>query len=193
MPEHLRSTVYAFDRCFEGALGAPAAPLVGLVAERTFGFSGTLGQSVDAAQAEAHSLSNAHALGKAMLVLLLLPWSFDFFVYFGETLYFLISVYKIDGHASDAVNLLCRKGRCSPWAGTKGAVWLPCLALHSLPACRSASHTGISCVLVSEALETSHCATSASLTTSAVSCRSHATVAAAVHLCKQTLQQHAKS
>ena len=85
MPEHLRSTVYAFDRCFEGAVGATAAPLVGLVAERTFGFSGTLGQSVDGAQAEA--LSNARALGKAMLVLLLLPWGFDFFVYFGETLY----------------------------------------------------------------------------------------------------------
>ena len=124
VPEHLRSTVYAFDCCFEGALGAPAAPLVGLVAERTFGFSGTLGQSVDAAQAEAHSLSNAHALGKAMLVLLLLPWGFDFFVYFGETLYFLISVYKIDGHASDAVNLLCRKGRCSPWAGTRPDICL---------------------------------------------------------------------
>ena len=105
MLEHLCSTVYAFDRCFEGALGATAAPLVGLVAERTFGFSGRLGQSVDAAQAEAHSLSKVHALGKAMLVLLLLPWGFDFFAYFGETLYTLISIYKIDGHASDAVSL----------------------------------------------------------------------------------------
>ena len=64
-------------------MGATAAPLVGLVAEKTFGFSGTLGLSVDAAQAEA--LSNARALGRAMLVLLLLPWGFDFFVYFGET------------------------------------------------------------------------------------------------------------
>lgn len=88
MPEHLRSTVYAFDRCFEGALGATAAPLVGLVAERAFGFSGNLGQSVD----EARSLSNAHALGNAMLVLLLLPWGFDFFVYFGETLHTLTPV-----------------------------------------------------------------------------------------------------
>ena len=86
MPEHLCSTVYAFDRCFEGALGATAAPLVGLMAERAFGFSGSLGQSVDTAQAKTHSLSNAHALGKAMLVLLLLPWGFDFFLYFGNSI-----------------------------------------------------------------------------------------------------------
>ena len=82
VPDHLRSTVYAFDRCFEGALGATAAPLVGLLAERAFGFSGTLGHSADAAQATA--LANAHALGKAMLVLLLVPWGFDFLVYFGK-------------------------------------------------------------------------------------------------------------
>ena len=29
VPEQLRSTVYAFDRSFEGAVGATAAPLVG--------------------------------------------------------------------------------------------------------------------------------------------------------------------
>ena len=29
VPEHLRSTVYAFDRSFEGAVAACAAPLVG--------------------------------------------------------------------------------------------------------------------------------------------------------------------
>jgi hypothetical protein len=29
VPEQLRSTVYAFDRSFEGAIGATAAPLVG--------------------------------------------------------------------------------------------------------------------------------------------------------------------
>ncbi len=85
VPDHLRSTVYAFDRCFEGALGATAAPLVGLLAEKAFGFSGTLGQSADAAQATA--LSNAHALSRAMLVLLLLPWGFDFLVYFGTALH----------------------------------------------------------------------------------------------------------
>lgn len=124
MPEHLRSTVYAFDRCFEGALGATAAPLVGLVAERTFDFSGNLGQSVDAAQAAA--LSNAHALGKAMLLLLILPWGFDFFVYFGEPLHSNIC-YKIEGYASDAVNLFCRKGSCSPCASPRPDICL-CMA-----------------------------------------------------------------
>ena len=92
-----------------GAVGATAAPLVGLVAERTFGFSGTLDQGVDAAHHEA--LLNAHALGNAMLVLLLLPWGFDFFVYFGES----SNTHQLHHIAarptSDVVSVLCWKGR----------------------------------------------------------------------------------
>jgi hypothetical protein len=33
-----RSLIYAFDRCFEGALAACATPLVGVIAERIFGY-----------------------------------------------------------------------------------------------------------------------------------------------------------
>eukprot|EP00884_Botryococcus_braunii_P002021 jgi/Botrbrau1/1181/Bobra.0162s0063.2 len=39
VPVDLRSTVYAFDRCFEGAVGACAAPLVGYIAETFFWIS----------------------------------------------------------------------------------------------------------------------------------------------------------
>ena len=39
VPPHLRNMIYAFDRCFEGAIAACAAPLVGILAERMFGFT----------------------------------------------------------------------------------------------------------------------------------------------------------
>lgn len=41
VPAHLRTLVYAFDRCFEGALSSLGPPLVGLAAQRLFGFQGT--------------------------------------------------------------------------------------------------------------------------------------------------------
>ena len=39
VPPHLRNLIYAFDRCFEGALAACATPFVGLLAESVFGFT----------------------------------------------------------------------------------------------------------------------------------------------------------
>ena len=79
VPEQLRSAVYAFDRSFEGAVGATAAPLVGLVAERIFGYQGSLGGNV--APAPALVLANAQALGNSMLILLLVPWGLDLLFY----------------------------------------------------------------------------------------------------------------
>ena len=38
VPPHLRTVIYAFDRSFESAVAASAAPLVGLLAERAFGW-----------------------------------------------------------------------------------------------------------------------------------------------------------
>lgn len=38
VPGHMRNLVFAFDRCFEGAVAACAAPLVGMLAEKRFGF-----------------------------------------------------------------------------------------------------------------------------------------------------------
>jgi len=79
VPEQLRSAVYAFDRSFEGAVGATAAPLVGLVAEKVFGYHGSLGQAV--VPDPAATLANARALGNSMLILLLVPWGLDFCFY----------------------------------------------------------------------------------------------------------------
>lgn len=39
VPPHLRNLIYAFDRCFEGAVAACATPFVGLLAEQIFGFT----------------------------------------------------------------------------------------------------------------------------------------------------------
>ena len=51
----MRNLIYAFDRSFEGAIGALGAPLVGMAAERWFGFTGVAGG--DEACAE-HSTAN---------------------------------------------------------------------------------------------------------------------------------------
>jgi len=39
VPPDLRNLVYAFDRSFEMAIAALAAPLVGILAEHVFGFA----------------------------------------------------------------------------------------------------------------------------------------------------------
>jgi len=65
VPEHLRSMIYAYDRCLEGGIAAMITPLVGLLAERSFHY-----QRPD----PAHPMSpgemrqNADALGSALLV-----------------------------------------------------------------------------------------------------------------------------
>lgn len=63
--------IYAFDRCFEGAMAAFATPFVGLLSERFFGFSGASTVSGDIAVDRA----NAIALGNALLFFLVVPWA----------------------------------------------------------------------------------------------------------------------
>lgn len=63
VPESLRSSIYAFDRCFEGAISALSAPLVGLVAERWFHYTSSFHGSTPQQQ-----LANATALGNGLLV-----------------------------------------------------------------------------------------------------------------------------
>ena len=54
----------------QGALGACGAPLVGVVAERMFGFSGAVG-----AQGGAADAVNAAALANSLLVMFVVPWT----------------------------------------------------------------------------------------------------------------------
>ncbi|GAB4823909.1 hypothetical protein N2152v2_010955 [Parachlorella kessleri] len=68
---HLRNLVYSFDRSFEGAIAACGAPLVGWLAERAFGFTGTAETSADI---EAN-MQKARSLGNALLVFTTIPWA----------------------------------------------------------------------------------------------------------------------
>jgi predicted MFS family arabinose efflux permease len=79
VPVRLRNLVYAFDRCFEGAVAAFATPFVGRLSERYFGFSGTSAitgnPSID--------IHNAQAMGNALLVFTVIPWAFCLVAYSG--------------------------------------------------------------------------------------------------------------
>lgn len=79
VPIRLRNLVYAFDRCFEGAVAAFATPFVGALSEKYFGFSGTSTVSGD----PTIDLSNARALGNALLVFSVVPWAFCLATYSG--------------------------------------------------------------------------------------------------------------
>lgn len=79
VPERLRTQIYAFDRSFEGAVGACGAPLVGVAAERLFGFKGSIAAAV--AQGPRERALAAHALSSALLLCLLVPWILCFLSY----------------------------------------------------------------------------------------------------------------
>ena len=83
VPPHKRSLIYAFDRCFEGAVAACAAPLVGLVAEGVFGYDAARTVAAGARGEGAADAGNAAALGHSLLFCLCVPWTLCFFIYFG--------------------------------------------------------------------------------------------------------------
>lgn len=95
VPNRMRSSVYAFDRCFEGSIAAMTAPVVGLLAEHVYGFkSGPLGGAAEMEETwgngttvRGHSsavgepqgdvffqVRNAQALGDSLAVCTLVPW-----------------------------------------------------------------------------------------------------------------------
>lgn len=91
VPARKRSLVYAFDRCFEGAIASCAAPLVGVIAERVFGFDaaavsergGGGGGAAAGAGGSARARADAAALGASLLWCLCVPWALCFCIYFG--------------------------------------------------------------------------------------------------------------
>lgn len=89
VPENLYSKIFAFDRSFEGAIAATAAPMVGIISEKLFGFKG------DAASGRGEDSENAAALGNSLFVCLVVPWLLCFLFYFG-----LHAVYQQDRNAA---------------------------------------------------------------------------------------------
>lgn len=82
VPPHLRNMIYSFDRSFEMALAACASPLVGFLAERVFGFHGAAAAGGSLAGL-AEDVAKAKALGNALLVCLVVPWTICLVVYTG--------------------------------------------------------------------------------------------------------------
>mmetsp|Transcript_16591 Transcript_16591/g.43015 ORF Transcript_16591/g.43015 Transcript_16591/m.43015 type:complete len:537 (+) Transcript_16591:330-1940(+) len=84
VPDHLRSMIYAYDRCMEVAIAACATPVVGLVAEHWYGYVGAVARQQGPGGAMAHSernAQNAAALGDSLLVCLMVPWVFSLVCY----------------------------------------------------------------------------------------------------------------
>ncbi|CAN6313546.1 unnamed protein product [Urochloa humidicola] len=70
VPEKARTTVYAMDRCFETVFASFAPPLVGILAERVFGYKPAASGTSAVADRE-----NAAALGKAVFAEIAVPIS----------------------------------------------------------------------------------------------------------------------
>ncbi|CAL8463805.1 g3339 [Coccomyxa elongata] len=97
VPESVRTSVYAFDKCIIGALGAVTTPLAGLLAERAFGFQHVSHKKPAKGHAAVHAhppaaaiaaqhannLNNARALENGLLCIMLIPMALKFFIYFG--------------------------------------------------------------------------------------------------------------
>lgn len=107
----MRTTVYSYDRCLESAVAACAAPIVGLTAEHAFGFSGDLAEQ---ARADDPSVlirrrANGEALGNALLVCMVVPWSVCLLLYSG-----LHWTYKRDRDATREIGRTKRQLELSP-------------------------------------------------------------------------------
>lgn len=76
-PQHPNK--HAHNRSFENSVAACAAPVVGLLAERVFGFTGVLNdEALRDSELRAH---NAAALGSSLLACMTVPWTMCLLAY----------------------------------------------------------------------------------------------------------------
>jgi len=67
-PKH-RTMIYAFDRALEGSFGSLAAPAVGIVSEKIYGYNT---KTVDLANG---SVDGAYALSRGLLIMMAVPFA----------------------------------------------------------------------------------------------------------------------
>ena len=84
VPESIRTSVYAFDRCITGAIGAAFTPLAGVLAERVFGFKASPHHSAGAPPPPATGTAFTPLAGQVARVhhplsgcLACMPWFID--------------------------------------------------------------------------------------------------------------------
>ncbi|GLU22475.1 hypothetical protein SLE2022_385470 [Rubroshorea leprosula] len=75
VPTKYRTMIYAFDRAFEGSFSFVAAPLVGILSERIFGYDST---SIDPNKG---SPREALALSRGLLSMMAVPFSLCCLIY----------------------------------------------------------------------------------------------------------------
>lgn len=95
VPAKHRTMIYAFDRAFEGSFSSVAAPLVGILSEKMFGYDS---KSVDPFKG---SVREASALSKGLLSMMILP--------FGLCCLFYTPLYTIFRRDRDNVRLASLK------------------------------------------------------------------------------------
>lgn len=68
VPPNMRTTIYAFDRAFEGGLSALAAPAVGYIAEQWYGYRADMVIPPEGSPRE------ARAIGQGLFLCMAIPW-----------------------------------------------------------------------------------------------------------------------
>lgn len=96
VPVKHRTMIYAFDRAFEGSFSSFAAPLVGILSEKMFGYDS---KSIDPVKG---SLQEAVALSKGLLSMMVIP--------FGLCSLFYTPLHKIFGQDRENARMASSKG-----------------------------------------------------------------------------------